>query len=229
MHRKLILAAGGATAALAIAAASTAVAAGPAVTVRVEGLHKTLLPATTVHGRRGSIRVGGTPAGACPASGGAGALDVATHHKWNGSWDPKYMALSVTSIFGETHPLTSKYYWSLWVNNGYAPTGICGIKLKAGEQLLFAAVPDTPTEYPLGLTGPASIAAGKAFTVKTIGYNSAGKGKALPGVAVTGKGVKVTSNKHGVATVTATRAGVLALHAAKAGWIRAATLHIRVK
>jgi hypothetical protein len=229
MHRKLILAAGGATAALAIAAASTAVAAGPAVTVRVEGLTKTLLPATKVHAGSGSITVGGTPAGACPASGGAGALDAATHHRWSGSWDPKYMALSVTSIFGETHPLTSKDYWSLWVNNGYAPTGICGIKLKAGEQLLFAAVPDTPTEYPLGLAGPSSATAGRAFTVKTVGYNSAGKGKPLARVAVTGKGVKVTTNKHGVAKITATRKGVLVLHAAKAGWIRAAALSVHVK
>lgn len=228
MHRKRILASGGAALALAVAAASAG-ASSPGVTVRVEGLTKTLLGPTLVHAGSGFITKGGTPKGSCPASSGAGALDAATHHKWNGSWDSKYQALSVTSVLGERHALSSKDYWSIWVNNAYAPTGICGLKLHAGETLLFAAVPDTPSEFPLGLTGPASATAGKAFTVRTVAYNGAGKTKALAGVTVSGGGVKATSNSHGVATITDSHTGKLVLHASKRSYIRAAALSVRVK
>jgi hypothetical protein len=232
MQRKYVLAVGGATIALALALSGIAGAStGPAVTVRVEGLTRTLLPATLVHGVSGAIRKGGTPAGACPGASGAGALDAATHHRWNGSWDSKYMALSVTSIFGETYALSSKKdYWSLWVDNGYASSGICGIKLKAGEQLLFAAVPDSPTEYPLGISAHGTAVAGHAFQVKTLAYNSGGKAKPLAGVAVTGShGVKAVSNSHGVATITASHSGTLVLNASKHAYIRAAALSVRVK
>ena len=137
----------------------------------------------------------------------------------------------VGSIFGETYALSSKKdYWSLWVDNGYAPTGICGIKLKAGEQLLFAAVPDTPTEYPLGISAPATAATGHTFKVKTVAYNGGGKAKLLAGVTVTGgHGVKAVSNSHGVATITASHTGTLVLHATKSAYIRAAALSVRVK
>ena len=40
---------------------------------------------------------------------------------------------SVTSIFGETHTFSSHYYWSVWVNNRYAPAGVCGLKLHKGK------------------------------------------------------------------------------------------------
>ncbi len=230
MQRKYILAVGGATIAFALALSGVAAASsGPAVTVRIEGLTKTLLPATVVHGVSGAITKGGTPAGACPGASGAGALDAATHHRWGGSWDAKYMALSVTSIFGETYALSSKKdYWSLWVNNGYAPTGICGIKLKAGEQLLFAAVPDSPTEYPLGISAHATAVAGHALKVTTVAYNGGGKAKPLAGVKVTGHGVRAVSNSHGVATITPSHSGTLVLNASKPAYIRAASLSVRV-
>ena len=228
MDRKQFLASGAAALALAVTAASAA-ASSPAVKIRIEGLTKTLLPTTVVHAGTGFITTGGTPKGSCPAASGAGALDVATHHKWDGSWDPKYQALSVTSILGESHKLTSTNYWSIWVNNAYAPAGICGLKLHAGDTLLFAAVPDTPTEYPLGLSGPGTAAAGKAFTVKTVAYNGSGKAKPLAGVTVSGGGVRATSNSHGVATITGTRAGKLVLHASEKDYVRAATLTVRVK
>lgn len=232
MHRKHILASCGAGLALALALAATvasAAASSPGVKVRIEGLSKTLMPTTVVHAGSGFITKGGTPNGSCPTASGAGALDAATHHKWDGSWDSKYQALSVTSILGEAHPLSSKDYWSIWVNNAYAPAGICGLKLHAGETLLFAAVPATPTEYPLGLSGPATATAGKAFTVTTVAYNGSGKAKPLAGVTVAGGGVKATSNGHGVATITGSRSGKLVLRASKRAYIRAAALTVRVK
>jgi hypothetical protein len=231
MLRKHILAVGGATVALLAALSGVAGASsGPAVTVRIEGLNKTLLPATVVHAGSGSITKGGTPSGACPTQSGAGALDAATHHKWNGSWDAKYSALSLTSIFSETYTLSSKKdYWSVWVNNGYASTGICGVTLKAGEQLLFAAVPDTPTEYPLGLSEQGSVTVGHSFKVKTVWFNGGGKAKPLGGVKVSGHGVSAVSNSHGIATIIPTHSGKLVLHATKHAYIRAAALSVRVK
>ncbi len=232
MHRKHILASGGAALALALALAVTvasAAASSPGVKIRIEGLTKTLLPTTVVHAGSGFITKGGTPKGSCPAASGAGALDAATHHEWNGAWDPKYQALSVISVLGETHALASKTYWSIWVNNAYAPAGICGLKLQAGETLLFAAVPDTPTEYPLGLSGPGTATAGKAFTVRTVAYNGAGKAKPLAGVTVAGGGVMATSNRHGVATITDSHTGKLVLRASKRAYVRAAALTVRVK
>jgi hypothetical protein len=231
MLRKHILAVGGATVALLAALSGIAVAStGPAVTVRIEGLSKTLLPATVVHAGSGSITKGGTPSGSCPAQSAAGALDAATHHKWNGNWDPKYSALSLTSIFGETYTLSGKKdYWSEWVNNGYAQSGICGVTLKAGEQLLFAAVPDAPTEYPLGLSVRGTARAGHALKVKTMWFNGGGKAKALGGVKVYGLGFSTVSNSHGIVTVTPAHSGTLILHATKHAYIRAAALNVRVK
>jgi hypothetical protein len=203
-------------------------AAAPAVTVRVEGLNKTLLPATRVHVAGGSITKGGTPAGKCPAASAAGALDAATRHNWNGSWDPKYQALSVSSIFGEAHSLTSKDYWSLWVNDAYAQMGICGVKLKAGEQLLFAAVPDSPMEYPLGLQMPRHAVVGHSFIAKVVRYNAAGKVKPLSGATVTVNGRSGKTGGNGTVRLTPTHAGKFVFNATHPGYIRAAAVTVRV-
>jgi hypothetical protein len=77
---------------IALLGAITAVAAAPAVafgaqartvTVRVEGKARTLLMATPVRLGSGSVTKGGAPKGACSADSEAGALDVATHHRWS--------------------------------------------------------------------------------------------------------------------------------------------------
>ena len=57
------LALGSALVALSLIFAGAAVAAGTSVSVRVEGLTRTLLPTTVVHTHSGSITKGGTPAG----------------------------------------------------------------------------------------------------------------------------------------------------------------------
>lgn len=209
-----MIALGGVSAALALTPA--ALAAGPAtVRVRIEGATRTLLPATTVHTRSGSITKGGTPAGACPATTAAGALDIATHHRWDGTYGT--YGLSVISVFGESHTFSSPYYWSIFVDNRYASAGICGLKLHGGEQVLFAAVPDKGTEYPIVLAAPRSAIAGHAFKVKASYYGAKGAATPLAGVSLTGGGA---TNKQGIATVTATKAGKLTLTASHPGYIR---------
>lgn len=214
VKRSSIIALAGATVALA-AGPSAALAAGPtSVSVRIEGSSRTLLQATTVHTHNGWITRGGTPPKTCPATTAAGALDVATHHRWNGSYGS--YGLSVSSILGETHALSSRQYWSIFVDNRYATAGVCGLKLHRGEKVLFAAVPDKGTEYPIVLTAPAH--SGSSFTVKASYYNAKGVAAPLAGVLVKGAG---RTNARGLVTVTTHRRGTLTLTATKAGFIRA--------
>jgi hypothetical protein len=216
MKNSRSIALGGLTIALALTP-TAALAAGPTtVSVRIEGTSRTLLAATNVRTHSGSITKGGAPAGACPATTAAGALDVAAHHKWNGSYGT--LGLSITSVLGETHPFTSQSYWSIFVNDRYATAGACGLELHRGEQILFAAVPDKGTDYPIILSAPARAATGHGFTVKATYFGAKGAAKPLAGVSVKGGG---TTNAQGVTTVTAGKKGRLSLTASRSGFIRA--------
>ena len=124
------------------AAASLAFAGTAPITVRVEGVKHELLPPTVVHEHAGSLTRFGAPSGKCSDDSAAGALDSATHHNWQGTWESSFGDYEITSILGETHTFSSsKDYWEVFVNNIAAQTGACEIKLKPGEQILFAAVP----------------------------------------------------------------------------------------
>jgi hypothetical protein len=225
-RRTLVLC--GATAALVVAPGAVALAAGTTVSVRVEGKSRTLLPATVVRTHAGSITKGGTPVGVCPATTAAGALDVATRHHWNGSYSSS-LGLSVTQILGESHPFNPpRYYWSVWVDNKFAPAGVCGLKLHRGEQLLFAAVPDAGTEYPIVTSGPKRATKGRPFTVKVLYYNAKGAKKPLAGARVRAAGLSATSNQRGVVSITAQRTGKLTYSATKAGYIRSAQVTVPV-
>ncbi|HEY5430997.1 MAG TPA: hypothetical protein VIK04_17915 [Solirubrobacteraceae bacterium] len=209
---------GGATAVAALAAAVPALAGSPAVSVRVEGVNRTLLPATVVHGDAGPVTKGGTPAGTCPGSSGAGDLDAATHHHWAGTYSTG-LGIEIEAILGETHKYSPHgYYWGIWVNSRFASAGICDLKLHAGDQLLFAPVPAKGSTYPIVLSAPGRATAGRAFTVKASYFGAKGAAKPLSGVTITGAGV---TNAQGVATVTAPEAGKLKLVASRKGDIRA--------
>ncbi|HTX32616.1 MAG TPA: DUF4430 domain-containing protein [Solirubrobacteraceae bacterium] len=108
---------------------------GPKVSVQIKTLTKTLLKATTVQGQKGWITKGGTPSGKCSAASGAGALNAATHGKWAGGYD-KGLGIFVTSILG-VKPPSKNDFWEILINNKPSNFGICGIKLHAGEKLLF--------------------------------------------------------------------------------------------
>jgi hypothetical protein len=139
MHRKTLIALLGAIV-LAVAASGVALAAGsgPAVTVQIKGLNKTLLKPTAEHGEKGWITKGGTPHGKCPGASAAGALDAATHGKWAGKYYSSVGGIFVTSIDG-VKPAGSDY-WSVYVNGKSSSLGVCDIKLRSGEKLLFKVV-----------------------------------------------------------------------------------------
>ena len=125
MKHRQFAALGGVVAALAVAITAPALGAGSGVTVRVEGLKHTLLPATVAHTESGSITKGGTPTGSCPGSSGAGYLDSATHHNWNGSYSSG-LGVEITAVLGETHKFSAKgFYWGIWVNNQVRLGGVC--------------------------------------------------------------------------------------------------------
>jgi hypothetical protein len=135
MNRNTVLALIGAIAiaALTSGAALAATSTGPTVTVQVKTPAKTLVNAS-VHGETGWITKGGTPKGKCSADSGAGALDAATHGKWGGKYYASVGGIFVTSILGVKPK--SPHYWTILVN-GKPGKGICDIKLKSGEKLLF--------------------------------------------------------------------------------------------
>jgi hypothetical protein len=136
MHRKTLIALLGAIV-MAVAASGVALAAssGPAVTWQVKSLSKTLLKPTIVHGEKGWITKGGTPKGKCSGNSAAGALDAATHGKWSGKYFSSLSDIEVTSILGVKPP--SSDFWELFVNGKPASTGVCEVKLHAGQKLLF--------------------------------------------------------------------------------------------
>jgi hypothetical protein len=139
MHRKTLIALLGAIV-MAVAASGVALAAGsgPAVTVQIKSLNKTLLKPTTEHGQTGWITKGGTPKGKCSGNTAAGALDAATHGKWTGTYYSSVGGIFVNSILGAK--ATGNEYWSVYVNGRAASKGICDIKLKSGEKLLFKVI-----------------------------------------------------------------------------------------
>jgi hypothetical protein len=230
MNFKKLSALGGATFVLAAIPAGAALAAGgTAVTVRVEGLKKTLLAPTQVHPRAGWITRYGAPKGECSGTSAQGALDLATRHKWRGVWSTEFgPEYEITSILGETHSFTPpKYYWEIFTDNVAASAGACQLKLHPGEQLLFAAVPDSGTEYPLAIEAPRSATVGRTFDVEVV-YFKGGARKPLAGATLSVGGRSGKTDGHGMVLLTPSHAGTFVLRAEHSGYVRAApvTLHV---
>jgi hypothetical protein len=224
MHLRRSLAVGGTLATLSISPAmlsispAGAVVAAPAprVTVRVEGMTRTLLPTTVTQTHAGWITRFGAPSGKCPATSAAGALDSSTKHDWSGKWEASFNDYEVMSILGESHTFSSHHYWSLWIDNAYSNAGFCGSKLRSGEHLLFAVEPDTSYWYPLGVRAPRRARVGHPVTVKVVWFNVNGVAKPLLGAHVDGR----VTNSHGIVRVVPTKKGTLVLRATHAGYIR---------
>jgi hypothetical protein len=207
------------TAFVAVPVASASAA--PKVSVRVEGRTTTLLAATTVQTKPGSITRGGAPAGSCPATSAQGALADATKGNWKGTWYSSYDEYYVTGILG-LNETSSKYYWALYVNNAYASAGACDVKLKPGASLLFAVVPAKgKTEEVIGLEAPATATAGQAVTATVVYYDAKGKAHALAGATVQAGGKTLTSNAAGeVGPLSFDTAGAQTLLVSKPHYIR---------
>jgi hypothetical protein len=227
MNRKTILALGGAVAVTAAVPASGALAAGTKVTVRVEGKTRTLLAPTAAQTHAGWITKGGAPSGVCPATSAQGALDVATHHHWSGTFSSSFNEYLIKTILGDTES-TTKFYWGIWINDRYATTGACQIKLHRGDRLLFAVDSVVHHEHPIEFVPVKSQHAGQPFDVKVVRFSDTGKTKPLAAAHVSGAGVHAVTTRSGIARITVSHAGTLLLHATEKGYISAAPLRVHV-
>lgn len=182
------------TASAALALAPSALA--TTVTVQVQGKTKTLLPATVVHLKTGSITRGGATPGACPATSAQGALAQATHGNWTGHWFASYKEYFITGILGL--PETSKsYYWGLYINHRFASAGACDEALKPNAKVVFAVLSaKVGTEKLLGLKTP-TARAGFPTTVQVVAYGATGRARPLAGATVSFDGKRVVTGKNG--------------------------------
>jgi hypothetical protein len=186
--------------------------------VRVEGLSKTLLTETTVNAKAKTINKDGKPADVCEGASGAVALEDATHGHWTAGEFFSGLGYSVEGIKGESYSFTSSYYWSLWIDNKPATTGICAA-LHAKEKLLFfpQCSKESESSCPQGMFNPAVLLvkspakkahAGKAvaFSVSSLA-NLTGKPSPGAGVKLTGGGHSATTDASGKAKLTFAKAG----------------------
>jgi hypothetical protein len=204
---------------------------GTPVSVRVEGMSSTLLSETTVHTKATSIDPDGKPADVCEGNTAAVALQDATHGHWTAGTFSSGLGYPVVGILGESYPFTSSYYWSFWVNDKPATTGICSATVHPGEHVLFfpQCSQENSSLCPLGmfdppvleLTGPSSARVGTTITVRVSSLsNLTGKPSAGAGVTVRVGNTMVQANAAGKARLRLTKAGMAHLQASVAGAIR---------
>ena len=138
MHRKTVVALVGAIV-MAVAASGAALAAssGPAVTVQIKSLTKTLLKPTTVHGEKGWITKGGTPHGASARAAAPPARSTRPRTASGPASTTRAVSgIFVTSILG-VKPTGIRLLGALRQRQAREPRAPATIKLHAGQKLLF--------------------------------------------------------------------------------------------
>jgi len=204
----------------------------PPVSVRIVGGHRNLVNKTVNAPLKGWVTKGGTPKGACPEDSAAGALSVATHGEFNGTYYDG-LGIDVTSILGRLHNYDNGAYWGFYVNDHFASNGICATKLVAGKSFLFARVPDSGNPpLPIVVKAPATVSAGTPFKVRTFVY----PGKSSKETPVTspsfsfkeGGATASLTNANGITKLTATTPGTLTLVVTAAGEIRTQRISVTV-
>src|SRR3954447_13253971 len=204
------------------------------VTVRVEGAKQTLVLPTTVQPSP-SVVVDKTAQGGttCDGTSGGGALELATVRDWGGGADSQ--GQRVERIFNETYLLGNEFsgrFWSIYVNNVPASSGICGFTPQEGDEILVAAACGGATSDcfdgdPLDITAPATARPGVPFTAHVDEYTSDFSGpsprasKAPSNSAIVGGGGKQDeTDVNGDVDFTFDQRGPIVLTATKGGRIR---------
>jgi hypothetical protein len=204
------------------ASAGSAVA---AVTVRVEGTKATLVPATRVVLPAAKVTKNGIAADSCAGASAAGALELATHGDWTGTWSASYKSYFLTGIEGLSFPSTGAQYWAFWVNDAPSAAGICSYDPKPGDSLLF--FPDCfgkkcpRSAGVLGVKAASVAVIGRPFTVAVTAYSDAkGTPSKAVGATVSAGGASAKTTAAGTATLTFTHAGELTLKVSEPDAIR---------
>jgi hypothetical protein len=213
------------------AGASKSKSQGTRVSIRVEGMHSTLLPETVLLAKAQSIDPDGKPADTCEGDTAAAALQQATKGHWKAGAYYSGLGYSVEGLFGESYSFSSDYYWSFWIDGKVASAGICGATLHAGEQLLFfpQCSKESAEQCPEGLfdppvlqvNGPKRARVGNTIVVRVTSLDNL-TGKPSPAAEVKlrlGKQT-VTTNAAGKARVRLTKVGKAHILASAPGAIR---------
>jgi hypothetical protein len=199
-HYRILPALAGAALSLLLAAVP-AQAAGPAtVTVRVVGSsNQTVVPLTQVTTNATPVVKDGNSEDSCTGTSVAGALQLATevtHGSWGGTWERG--EYTVEAIDGISYPFSKPpFYWSFWIDNKPASSGVCGVELNNGDSILFfvgcygatkGECPEPPPNV-LAIEAPATAEVGKPVTVTVLSYpNEGGEPKPAVGATVVGGG-----------------------------------------
>jgi hypothetical protein len=186
------------------------------VSVRVEGVTETKLPATAVTTSEAPVVKDANPAHACPGTTAVGALELATAGNWSGPWNASFNQYEIYSVLGETHVFdatsNANYFWSLWVDDHESEVGACEAQLSAGDRVLFfpscfgSECP--PEALPLEVDAAGSANAGEPVTFTVRRYNRTGEGTPLAGASVSGGGASATTDAGGHAQLSFARAGL---------------------
>jgi hypothetical protein len=214
--------------ALAAQSQATGVPKGPTrdISVRVEGLTKTLLPPTTVTLTAGRVSNDGKPSDSCSGLSALGALQDATKGNWSGSWSKSYRQYFVTTIESTAYSSSASYYWSVWVNDKPAPVGACELYPAAGSSIVFFPDYDGKSKSivpanVLGISAPAQVLVGQPFSVLVSSYaNATGKRSPLAGATVIAGSAQAKTTASGLARLTVTAPQIVELRVSAPNTVR---------
>jgi hypothetical protein len=218
---------------LGLAAVIFAVAAAPAfagpspVTVRVEGATDTLIPRTALTTTTVPVNKDGVAGHDCTGTSAAGALEQASGGNWSGTWSSG-LGYSVSAVKGETHTFGSGQFWGFFVNDVLASSGICGVELQTGDNVLLAPISETATSFGvLRVSVPVTATLGQPFAVRVTRTTSDFTGgvtrEPVAGATVSGGGASVATGADGSAQIMLGTRGPTTLRATDSGDIRSAS------
>jgi len=197
---------------LALSTAAIAVAKVPAE-LRVVGGGKTIAEATL---KTGTVSVPTSRKATCFGKGTAGSGRAVTIKgatalgllgqaaKSTGALKPLLLTdafdfgLGICGVGG--YSATSVLSWYLKVNHKNPELGGDAVKLKAGDEVLWALEP-YPYPKELSLVAPGEASPGVPFDVRVFSYSDKGKRKPAAGVTVSDGGAQVTTDAEGRATI----------------------------
>jgi Domain of unknown function (DUF4430) len=211
--------------ALSAAGSSAASTAAKPITLRVEGTTTTLLAATPVKLNSAAVAKDGKSADSCAGTSAAGALEVATHGDWQGTWSASYHSYFLTGIEGQSFPSTGAEYWAFWVNDVPSSAGICSYHPKPGDSILF--FPDCygkkcpKSAGVLGVKAAAVATVGRPYTVAVTAYSDAkGAPSQADGATIAGGGASGKTKASGIADLTFAQSGRFTLKVTKPNAVR---------
>src|SRR5580704_8890685 len=106
-----------------VAASAGATAPAPTVSVRIEGTSSTLRLPANVTLKPGNVDSDGVAGHTCSGLTAAGAIELATHGNWKGTWSKSLRGYFISAVDGLALPSTGAEYWAFWVNDAPASQG----------------------------------------------------------------------------------------------------------